>query len=176
MAAKNEDDFDVLKFFIAVMILLTAFVGGYALYLRGQVSTLTMQIKGQVRMLVEMKQMAGEPQFREFVARDRENRMPANGQTPTDFKALLVTDVPKFGIVYTQLTQDGAIDHRVATEIPFSMVIDSCRVEDLTKFFAHVEEKWPGAKAREVRQLEWDEKRMTWKATIVLSIFRATTN
>jgi hypothetical protein len=174
MAAKNEDDFDVLKFFIAVMVLLTAFVGGYALYLRGQVNQLTLQIKAQVRQLGEMKQLALDPPFREWIARDRENRVPANGQTPTDFKALLVTELPKFQITYTLLTQDGAIDHRVATEIPFAVTVDSCRIEDLTRFLSTVEERWPGAKAREVRSLEWDEKKATWKAVIVVSIFRAT--
>ena len=69
MAAKNEDDFDVLKFFIAVMVLLTAFVGGYALYLRGQVGQLTNQIKAQVRQLGEMKQLSMDPSFREWIAR-----------------------------------------------------------------------------------------------------------
>jgi hypothetical protein len=176
MAARGEDDFDVLKFFIAVMVLLTTFVGAYAFYLRSQVVQLSTQIKAQVRTLDEMKKVAEDAPFREWISRERETHQGDRGNSVTDFKALLVQAAPEFHLNYVLLpSQEGMQDYRVAQEIPFRMSFDGCRVEDLVRFLAHVEEKWPGAKTREIQQLEFDEKKQTWKAALVVSIFKSTT-
>jgi hypothetical protein len=176
MAARNEDDFDVLKFFIAVMVLLTAFVGCYAFYLRSQVLQLSTQIQTQVRTFEEMRKVADDAPFREWIARERESHQGDRGSSVTDFKALLVQAAPDFHLNYVQLpSQEGMQDYRVAQEIPFRMSFDGCRIEDLVRFLAHVEEKWPGAKTREIQQLEFDEKKQTWKTSLVVSIFKSTT-
>ncbi len=173
MAAREQDDFDVLKFFITVMALLTVFVTGYALYLRSQVTTLSSQIRSQVNLLVEMKKIAQDPQLKDWLARERESKQGDRSRTPSDFKALLIDASPRFNLQLTQYLQEPMIDHRVAQEIPFKIFVDGCRVEDLVRYLAYVEESWPGARTRLVHQLDWDEKRSSWKAQILISIFKA---
>lgn len=174
MAARNEDDFDVLKFFIAVMVLLTTFVSGYGFYLRSQVNQLSLQIRAQVATLDDMKKIADDPAFRDWVARERETHQGQRGNSVTDFKALLDQVAREQHVqITTGPNQEQARDYKVAIEIPFRMSIGGCRVEELVRFLALIEERWPGAKAREIPQLEWDEKAQLWKVTLVISIFNA---
>lgn len=171
---RENEDFDVLKFFITVMVLLTTFVAGYAIKLRMDSRELSDKIVGQIRTLGEMKKIATDPPFREWVARERESKSGDRERSPTDFKALVVSEASKFNLNLTNYEQQSAVDHRVVTEIPFKLIIENCRVEDLTRYLAHIEESWGGAKARQISQLDWDDKKQAWKAQVILSIFRAT--
>ncbi|MEZ0228620.1 MAG: hypothetical protein ACAI25_08345, partial [Planctomycetota bacterium] len=58
MAASQQDDFDVLKFFITVMVLLTIIVAGFAAVLQGKVSDTTKKIKTEIKTLQAMDEMA----------------------------------------------------------------------------------------------------------------------
>src|SRR5581483_9015324 len=58
MAAQGKDDFDVLKFFITVMALLTAIVAVFAFVLYGKVSSTTKEIKRELATITEMDKLA----------------------------------------------------------------------------------------------------------------------
>src|SRR5439155_7429407 len=87
MAANQQDDFDVLKFFITVMVLLTVIVAGFAAVLQTKVSDTTKKIKAELITLNTMDEAAGKDvNFREWVSRDREGRNVGQGSSG-DFKA-----------------------------------------------------------------------------------------
>src|SRR5262245_37720620 len=108
MAANQQDDFDVLKFFITVMVLLTLIVGGFAAVLESKVSDTTKKIKAEIATLHKMDEEAREPQFRDWIARDREGRNTGTG-TSADFKAVMSNDASKAGLRVTDTAEQGTI-------------------------------------------------------------------
>src|SRR4051812_36128281 len=110
MAANQQDDFDVLKFFITVMVLLTVIVAGFAAVLQGKVSDTTKKIKAEVATLTQMDDVAlKDLQFREWIARDREQKNVGTG-TSADFKALLNDHAQKNGLRVTDSSEQGTIE------------------------------------------------------------------
>src|SRR5258708_5567973 len=89
MAANQQDDFDVLKFFITVMILLTVIVGGFAAVLESKVADTTKKIKIELATLHQMDDLARtDTNFREWIGKEREGRNQGTGSA-ADFKALV---------------------------------------------------------------------------------------
>lgn len=173
MAQQNKDDFDVLKFFITVMALLTAIVAGFAVYLQGQVSTKTKQIKAEISTLKEMDKLALDAPFREWIGRERDTKTDSSGSSG-DFKALITLQARDAAINIRDIADGGKIDNPGGTqELRFRVHIEGARVEQIVKFIVGVEQHRPGAKCREIQDLALDEKTgNTWNANIVLSIFK----
>src|SRR5277367_6265044 len=109
MATTQQDDFDVLKFFITVMVLLTFIVGGFAAVLESKVSDTTRKIKSEIATLHQMDEVARDPQLREWIARDREGRNTGTGSS-ADFKAVVSTDANKCNLHVTNLSEQGSIE------------------------------------------------------------------
>jgi hypothetical protein len=175
MAAQNKDDFDVLKFFITVMALLTAIVAVFAIVLYGKVSATTKDIKRELATLQEMDKLAGDAPFRDWIGREREGKNQGTG-TPADFKALLSDHAGKIGLHVKDTGEAGTIEHPGGTrELRFRLRVEDARIEQITRFLVQVEQDWPGSKTREIPELTLNEKTgNTWNASLVLAIFKHT--
>lgn len=175
MAAEKRDEFDVLTFFIYVMGLLTAIVGGFALWNKSKVDNTSRQIRAELSKLEEMKKIAIQEEFREWVSRERESALTGNtNASSTDFQALYLERARSNGLDLTNHTLEGSITHPGGTELPYRLVIKDCRVENLLKFLSALEEEWPGARVKQIVKLDWSERNEAWEAVVVVSIFRAT--
>ena len=175
MAANQQDDFDVLKFFITVMILLTVIVAGFAAVLQGKVSDTTKKIKSEIATLEQMDEIAlKDLTFREWIARDREGRNVGQGSS-ADFKALLNDHAQKNGLRITNTSEDGTSEIGGGTrELRFRLLVQGFRLENFTRFLVSVEQDWPGSKVRDILDLSWDDKNQVWNGTVILAIFKHT--
>jgi hypothetical protein len=170
--ATNHDDFDVLKFFITVMVLLTVIVAGFAIMLQTQVSDLTRRVKVENDTLKKMDELANDAQFREWIARDREGRNVAHGSS-ADFKALLSVNAGKHGLKVENTTEQSGQDMgNGMRELRFQVRMLGFRLEPFMRFLVSVEQEWPGAKVREITELTLDEKNQLWNGMVVLAIFK----
>ena len=178
MAQKGEE-FDVLTFFIYVMVLLTLIVGGFALLNRSRLNTDTMALVGTVRGLNEMEQVALDEQFREYIARERSNaRLSQGGQgnTTTEFKGLMISLAARQGLQQAlngQIQPRGVYEDQVTRmkEAMFQLNFDGVRVEGLVRYLVSLEEGWPGCRVTRINELKYNEKDKSWKASVQVSIF-----
>ncbi|MBI3723806.1 hypothetical protein HY251_07635 [bacterium] len=169
---RDQDEFDILRFLMTVLGLLTIVVGVYAALTGSQVSQANAEIKREVLVLDQMDKLAKDPAFRDWIAREREGRNQGTGSA-ADFKALLNDHARKQGLNVRDTGEAGTIDHPGGTkELRFRMRIEGCKLEALTKFLVSVEEDWAGAKTREIPEMTIDEKSQTWTASIVVAIFK----
>jgi hypothetical protein len=175
MATAQQDDFDVLKFFITVMVLLTIIVAGFAAVLQGKVADTTKKIKAEIATLEQMDEVASKDlAFREWVQRDREGRNVGQGSSG-DFKARMNENAGKQGLKVTDSSEQGAIELGGGTrELRFRVRMQGFRVEQFTRFLVSIEQDWPGAKVREITELSFDEKNQLWNGQVVLAIFKHT--
>jgi hypothetical protein len=179
MAAK-KDEFDVLTFFVYVMLLLTVIVGGFAGLNQRKVNAVSNTIKKEIKFLAAMQKQAMDEDLRGWIARDRENKGKGSGaQGAPDFQALIIAlarDL-RHPVRIENQSQEQAIPHRGGFELPFRLVIKKVRMEHLVKFLLKIEETWPGARVKKFDKLQYVEKgdQKRWEATVVLSIFKANT-
>jgi hypothetical protein len=173
VAKQQEDAFDVLTFYIYVMALLTAIVGGFALWNKKKVDAESQRIKAELIKLDQMKRIAGDDALRGWIAREREGRQTVGSGSPADFQALYVMRSEQAQVRLTNHTSQGVREKPGGTELTFNLQIDGCRVENLVKFLVGVEEEWPGARVNRIVKLDWNERTELWDASIELSIFRA---
>jgi hypothetical protein len=173
VAVQARDDFDVLKFFITVMGLLTVIVAVFAGLLESKVAQTTKSIHSELATLTEMDKVAADAPFREWIVREREGKNQGSG-TPADFKALLSDHAQKIGLVVKDTNEAGTVEHPGGTrELRFRLRVEGARIEQITKFLVSIEQDWPGAKTREIPELTLDEKTgNTWNAGLVLAIFK----
>ena len=91
MAKQSEDAFDVLTFYIYVMALLTAIVGGFALWNKKKVDAEGQKIRAELIKLDQMRNKAAEEELQGWIAREREGKATGNvSGSPADFQALYV--------------------------------------------------------------------------------------
>lgn len=175
MAASQQDDFDVLKFFITVMVLLTVIVAGFAGVLQGKVNDTTKKIKIEIATLQQMDEVAGKDnQFREWVLRDRENRNTGQGSA-ADFKALINDRAQKNGLRITDSSEQGSMEIGGGTrELRFRCHMQGFRLDAFIRFLVAIENDWPGSKVREITDLSLDEKTQVWNGQVILAIFKHT--
>lgn len=170
----KKDEFDVLTFFIYVMLLLTAIVGGFAALNYTKVSEERKQIRINVTKLAAMQELAMDEQFREHIGLDRKNQQTIVGGSSADFQALYLSRARENNVEIGTHSLEGTVNHPGGVELPFRLNIKQCRVEELLKFLVRVEEDWPGAKVKEIAKLDYIERneKKGWDAVIVLSIFK----
>lgn len=174
MAGKNDDGFDVLTFYIYVMALLTAIVGGFALWNRQKVNEQVRLTKAEVVKLDQMKQLAIDDDMRAWVARERSSQgTQGNGGSADDFQALCRARANENGVSIGSQQAQGTRNLPDGTELTYRLTIDQVRVENLVKFLVRVEEEWPGARVKQIVKLDWNDRKEAWDAVIELSIFRA---
>jgi hypothetical protein len=171
--AKQEDAFDVLTFYIYVMALLTAIVGGFALWNKKKVDGEVSKIKHELDRLERMRTLATGAELRGLIARERESKGVGEGRGAADFQALYLKRAQEAGLRLTNHSSQGTRTLPGGTELSYRLQIDGCRVENLVKFLVRVEEDWPGARTKQVSKLDWNEKTQGWDAILELSIFRA---
>lgn len=177
MAGGKEEEFDVLTFFIYVMILLTVFVGGFALLNYRKVSKESQKIQTEVRLLAEMTKLAMDEEVRGFVARDRELRATQAGGIPSlaNFRQIYTNEARRRGLQIENDAQEGVINLRNGEEYPFRLSIRQCRVRDLVDFMAEIERRVPGARIKQVVKLDYNEREeanRTWDAVVILALFK----
>jgi hypothetical protein len=172
VAKAQEDAFDVLTFYIYVMALLTAIVGGFALWNKKKVDGEVTKIKNELDRLERMRALAIKDDLRGWIARERGNRDVGTGGA-ADFQALYLKRGQESGVRITTHSSQGTREMPGGTELSYRLQIDGCRVENLVKFLVRVEEEWPGAKTKQIAKLDWNEKNQAWDAIIELCIFRA---
>lgn len=173
MAKQQDDAFDVLTFYIYVMALLTAIVGGFALWNKKKVDAEAMKVRAELLKLDSMKKMAIDEDLRGWIAREREGRQTAGDGTPADFQALYVKRAEESRIRLTNHASQGTRNLPGGTELSYRLQVDGCRVEDLVRFLVRVEEDWPGARVKNIVKLDWNTRNESWDAIVELSIFRA---
>jgi hypothetical protein len=173
MAKQQEDAFDVLTFYIYVMALLTAIVGGFALWNKKKVDAESQKIKSELLKLDQMKKIAGDEDLRGWIAREREGRATADTGDAAAFQALCVSRATQCQVRVTGQSSQGAREKPGGTELTYAFEIEGCRVENLVRFLVRVEEEWPGARVAKIAKLNWNERSQLWDASIHLSIFRA---
>lgn len=174
--AAHEDEFDVLTFFIYVMILLTVIVAGFALLNRSKVTKLKRKVAAEVRNLKQMEKLITDEQFRDLIAKDREGQANiAQGGGLADFQQLYINDARRNGIELQNHTREGVITRRGGKEWPFRLMIKDCKVRDLVKFLVGLETKWPGAHVKQIVKLDFNERseKDGFDAVVVLAIFKA---
>lgn len=172
--ARQDDGFDVLTFYIYVMALLTAIVGGFALWNRKKVDDESKKIKAEVQRLDQMKQLASDADLRGWIARERSAIDSNTPNTADDFQALCRQLASQNSITIVSQQAQGARELPDGRELTFRLTIEQCRVENLVKFLVLVEEKWPGARVKAIVKLDWNERRESWDSVVELSIFKAT--
>jgi hypothetical protein len=172
--ASKKDEFDVLTFFIYVMLLLTVIVGGFAALNQKKVSGVTKTIKREIIFLDQMTKLAQDDDLRANIARERTSGSTASGTAP-DFQALIIklSRNRAHPLRIDNQSQDNPITHPGGMELPFRLIIKGCRMEHLVKFLLKIEETWPGARVKKIDKLQYVEKgdQKRWDATVVLSIF-----
>ncbi len=175
MAKQQDDAFDVLTFYIYVMALLTAIVGGFALWNKKKVDAEALKVRAELSKLDLMKKMAIDEDLRGWIARERQNRQAdaGDGNSPADFQALYVKRAEESRVRLTNHASQGTRSTPGGTELNYRLQIDGCRVEDLVRFLVRVEEDWPGARVKNIVKLDWNIRNESWDAVVELSIFRA---
>lgn len=171
--ARQDDGFDVLTFYIYVMALLTAIVGGFALWNRKKVEDESKKIKYEIGKLDQMKQLASDADLRAWIARERGAQETGVGAAD-DFQAKCRQLASQNSITIISQQAQGARELPDGRELTFRLTIEQCRVENLVKFLVLVEEQWPGARVKAIVKLDWNERRESWDAVVELSIFKAT--
>jgi hypothetical protein len=112
--------------------------------------------------------------FREWIAKEREGHNQGAGSA-ADFRALLNDHARKANLNVRDTGEAGNIPHSGGRlELRFRIRAEGFRLEALTRFLVSVETDWPGAKTREISELQLDEKAQLWNGTIVLAIFKQT--
>lgn len=172
MSAAAEDEFDVLTFFIIVMGVLTAIVGLFAWLLYGKVEEEAKKIKTEIRNLGDMQTLAIDDKFKGWIQRERDGRTERG--SATEFSARILQSAKSFRVDIDRLDPKAPIQRPDSLEKPFNVTIKNTQLEPLTKFLHDVEEKWGGAKVKQM-QLNWREKEKHWSAEIVISIFKTNT-
>ncbi|MBL4848856.1 MAG: hypothetical protein JKY65_25315 [Planctomycetes bacterium] len=178
MAQKSEE-FDVLTFFIYVMVLLTLIVGGFALLNRNKLGKDTLKLKGAVRGLGKMEELALDEDFRDWISRERNNAVLSNtdrDNTTGEFRGLVFSLAARQGLQQSlkgRLTPRGVYQDQVTLmkEAMFQLQFDDIRVEKLMRYLVSLEEGWPGCRTTRINELKYNEKTKTWKASIQVSIF-----
>jgi len=177
--AKQGEEFDVLTFFIYVMVLLTLIVGGFALLNRSRLNKDSMKLKGAVRGLGEMEELALDEDFRNWISRERSNdRLSGSGRDNTqgEFRALGLSLANRQGLdsmLQGRFQRRGVNTDPVTQmkEAQFGLTFDDIRVEQLTKYLVSLEEKWPGCRVTRINELKYNPDKKVWKASVQVSIY-----
>jgi hypothetical protein len=177
--AKQGEEFDVLTFFIYVMVLLTLIVGGFALLNRSRLNKDTLKLKGAVRGLSEMEELALDEDFRSMISRERNNaRLSNTGRenTQSEFRALGLSLANRQGLdsmLKGRFQRRGVNTDPVTQmkEAQFGLRFDDIRVQQLTKYLVTLEEKWPGCRVTRINELKYNKDNKAWKASVQVSIF-----
>ena len=170
--AEKKEEFDVLTFFIYVMVLLTVLVSGMAAINYSQLSQVRRSVKSELGRLKQMETLALDEDFRSWITREREGAGTGKGSV-ADFQQLYVNGARRQRLVLETHTQEGTINHRGGIELPFRLVVKDCRVEELVTFLVGIEDDWPGARVKQIVKLDWDERAEAWDAVVVLSIYKS---
>jgi len=166
------DDFDVLTFFIIVMLVLTGIVGVFAYLLYNRVQKQSKKIQLELRNLDSMQDLAADKKFTNWVATERAGKVE---QGPaSEFNARIVQSSQSAGVHIDRLDPKPLIDRRSYKELPFSVTIKKGQLQNITKFLFDIEERWVGAKVKNL-QLTWREKNKSWSCDVTISIFRSAT-
>ena len=172
----KQEEFDVLTFFIYVMGLLTLIVGGFALLNKSKLKKESLKLRSSVKALGKMETIALDDQFREWVARERTNKLHGKQGTTTEFKALCLNEAQRRGLagaLQGRITSQGVReDPRSRTkEATFRLQFDNIRVEPLIQFLVRLEEQWPGARVKRILKLDFSEKEEKWDASLEVAIY-----
>ena len=171
--ARSDESFDVLTFYIYVMALLTAIVGGFALWNQRKVDEQVRLTKNEVQKLDQMKQLAVDDELRAWIARERGSQGQTSSGSADDFQAMCRARANENGVNIISQQSQGTRNLPDGTELNYRLTIEQCRVEGLVKFLVRVEEDWPGARVKQIVKLDWNERKEAWDSVVELSIVRA---
>lgn len=172
--AKKPDEFDGLTFYIYVMALLTVIVGGFAAWNWKKVDKKAKEIKIELNKLKSMEEIALDPEFRGWVAREREAAGTGGGNR-TDFEALIHNLTMRGGLNVTSRNSQGARTVGGGQELTWRITVEDCRLEALVPVLLQIEEQWPGARISQIVKLDFDTRSQLWDAVVDASIFKAST-
>lgn len=167
--SQKDDEFDFLTFYIIVMVVLTLIVGLFAWLLYGRAEKESRNISSELRRLRDMQELAQDEKFRTWVQRERDGKVT---QGPaSEFNARIVKSAQRARVTIDRLDPKPLIERRGFQELPFQITVKNTQLEPLAKFLFDVEEKWIGAKVKEM-SLNFSEKENKWSAEIQISIFK----
>ena len=172
MATKNNDEFDVLTFFIIVMVVLTVIVALFAYVLKNRVAGESKKITREINNLRSLQELAQDKKFKNWIQREREGR--TEGGASVEFDARLEQSSNRFGVTLDRLDRKGIIPGQGFRELPFNLTIKKTKLKPLILFLFDVEEKWIGAKVKQM-QMNWREKNKAWSCDVTVSVFKSNT-
>lgn len=170
--AKKPDEFDGLTFYIYVMALLTVIVGGFAAWNWKKVDKKSREIKSELGKLKAMEELALDPEFRGWVARDRETA-GTNQVSRTDFQALLHNLTKQAGLTVPATTPQSPRQVGGGEEMTWRLTIEDCYLDQLIPCLLQIEEQWPGARISSIVKLDFDQRSQKWDAVVDATIFKA---
>jgi hypothetical protein len=178
MPAQSEEGMDILKFFIAVMSLLTVFVAGFAGYNWSKATALAEQVDADAANLVAIEKIAGNAEFKAAVARAKLAREQVDTRT-ADLQRFLTDSATKLGIsLKTNEPVGGAagVGHPNLIKKSYKIVIERQTLEVISDYLFWVQASWPGLKIEELVVTEVPVKKgdpfAGWTAQVLISTFR----
>ncbi|MDF1665370.1 MAG: hypothetical protein P1V97_26650 [Planctomycetota bacterium] len=167
--SKDNDEFDVLTFFIIVMVVLTVIVGLFAFMLKKRVDAESKKITKEIRNLTSIRELASEKKFKDWIQREREGK--SEGGSGTEFSARLEKSARLYGVRVDRQDSKPVVPGNGFLELPFNLTIKQTDLQPLIRFLFDVEEKWTGSKVKTI-QLTWRPKTKKWSCDTTVSIFK----
>ncbi len=174
----HEDGMDILKFFIAIMSVLTVLVAGMAGLNWSRATGLASEIEDQQATLEMMKGIAKSKELRDMIAKDRASKDLVD-VLKKDLGEHLQQTASRMGISLIEFKKEGAAGLRQQgfDKISYRFTLDRLRLEVVTEYLFYLQASWPGLKieeitASEAQRLKKDDPFPEWKTTVLVSIYR----
>jgi hypothetical protein len=178
MAQGKDEGMDILKFFIAVMSLLTVFVAGFAGYNWSKAAALAEQVEQDEQNLKDIEALAGKQDFKMQVARAKIAREQIDIRT-ADLQRYLTDSATKMGFsLKTNEPVGGAagVSQQGYVKKSYKIVIERQTLEVIGDYLFWIQASWPGLKIEELNVREVPVKKgepfAGWQATVLVSTFR----
>jgi type II secretory pathway component PulM len=169
----DGDEFDVLTFFICVMGVLTVIVVSFTYFVLYQrVEKQSKSIRTELRNLRKIEDLASDERFKDWIRSERGGNIEQG--SASEFNARIIQSARSQKVRVDRLDPKRPIKHGNFQEMPFNVSLKKCQLEPLMRFFFDIEEKWAGAKVKQL-QLNWREKEKSWSAEATISIFNTPT-
>ncbi len=176
-AGRQQDEGDILKFFIGVMALLTIVVAGFAGFNWTNAVELEEQVAGAERELAQVKRIAGDPELklavaRAAAARDVDTRTADLGRFLTE-----AATINRFSLKGNIAEGSGAgAGQRGYVKKSHRITIERQTLEVIADYLFYIQAKWPGLKIEEITVNEAPVRKgepwAGWNATVLVTIYR----
>ncbi len=163
--------FDLLRFFIMMMVVLTTIVACFGVLLWTRYSEQQGKLKREVSNLENMKQFAEkDEQLREWILLERKARK--DPKKVAQLQSFIISLLNKRGLDLKNFQPQRPRPVGAFNEASFQVSIDDIDMKQLTDFLFDCQNEWPGLKVKDVVATRDPKDDRLWrKATITLTLF-----